>query len=652
LALSLSPAPQPDAAGAPRITVRAIAIGALCVVFLAWGGHFTRHIGHTTKMGQDHLPWDAVVPLLLLAVGVNKLLQKLRPSWMFTRHELMLVFGMALIASALPAYFMGHLIANVAAPFYFASVENRWAEFIQPHLPPWAVVSDPVANRWFFEGKPPGAPTPWEPWIVPLFWRLSLVVVIGFLGFCLVALFRKQWVENERLGFPLMALPTALVDPEPRGFFTAGLFNRPLFWVGFGLSIFPIAWNIIGYFEPLFPTIPNQFPAVQFGRDYPPIELRTYPLIIGVSYFMELDVSFTLLISHLFLTLQMGLFTRIGADIGPTMGGDSADFELWQGFGALCVIVPFSIYMARGHLSRVVRKALGRGRDVDDTGEFLSYRTAVLGLLASSLFIAGWCVAAGMGIGVTLIFLAFLVVIWIGITRMSIEGGLISTRTIQAQDVTYHVVGPVNIPARGMVGFALTETWHHDLKTILLADLANASRLFQDFRTERRRLLFAIGLSLVLVSVISALYQVSSSYQTGAFNYGGIYGPFVQSTFNTITTHIRDPFALKRYRALVALIGAATTAALLAARYVWPAFPLHPIGFAAATSYPPNRIAFSIFWAWAAKALLLRLGGIRAYRSGAFFFHGLIVGYFSGVAVSFLIDCIWFPGEGHSLALY
>ncbi len=83
-----------------------------------------------------------------------------------------------------------------------------------------------------------------------------------------------------------------------------------------------------------------------------------------------------------------------------------------------------------------------------------------------------------------------------------------------------------------------------------------------------------------------------------------------------------------------------------------PSFPLHPIGFAASTAYPVNRIVLSIFWAWLAKSVILRVGGIGAYRRASHFFLGLMMGYFVGVGVSFVVDFIWFPGDGHSLALY
>jgi hypothetical protein len=162
---------------------------------------------------------------------------------------------MASIGSALPSYFMAHLLANIAAPFYFPTPENGWATELHPYLVDWAVITDPTAAKWFYEGLPAGANIPWDVWITPLFWRLSLVAAIGCFCYSVVCIMRKQWVEHERLTFPLMELPLNMTEREPRGFFSVGFMNLPIFWLGFGFSIFFILWNMIGYFEP--PGLPN-----------------------------------------------------------------------------------------------------------------------------------------------------------------------------------------------------------------------------------------------------------------------------------------------------------------------------------------------------------------------------------------------------------
>ena len=100
------------------------------------------------------------------------------------------------------------------------------------------------------------------------------------------------------------------------------------------------------------------------------------------------------------------------------------------------------------------------------------------------------------------------------------------------------------------------------------------------------------------------------------------------------------------------LLGFGTVSAMAFLRYLFPWWPLHPIGFVTATTYPAKIVPFSIFISWLAKLIILRAGGIQLYRKAMPFFLGLMLGYFGGVAISFVIDVIWFPGEGHSLGLY
>ena len=73
---------------------------------------------------------------------------------------------------------------------------------------------------------------------------------------------------------------------------------------------------------------------------------------------------------------------------------------------------------------------------------------------------------------------------------------------------------------------------------------------------------------------------------------------------------------------------------------------MHPIGFALPRM---TWTVFSLFLAWACKAVILRIGGVQLYRRSRPFFIGLLAGYALGVALSSVVDWIWFPGQGHSI---
>jgi hypothetical protein len=85
--------------------------------------------------------------------------------------------------------------------------------------------------------------------------------------------------------------------------------------------------------------------------------------------------------------------------------------------------------------------------------------------------------------------------------------------------------------------------------------------------------------------------------------------------------------------------------AFLRGRFYW--FPLHPIGLAYQSTAGTSIYWFSLFIVWLAKLVILRYGGITAYRKGKPFFFGLGIGYVSAVVFSGVVDVIFFPGEMH-----
>ena len=60
-----------------------------------------------------------------------------------------------------------------------------------------------------------------------------------------------------------------------------------------------------------------------------------------------------------------------------------------------------------------------------------------------------------------------------------------------------------------------------------------------------------------------------------------------------------------------------------------------------------NNIGFPIFIGWVLKAGIVKLGGVKGFRDARPFFIGLILGHFFGIGISFIVDMIFFPGNGH-----
>jgi hypothetical protein len=80
-------------------------------------------------------------------------------------------------------------------------------------------------------------------------------------------------------------------------------------------------------------------------------------------------------------------------------------------------------------------------------------------------------------------------------------------------------------------------------------------------------------------------------------------------------------------------------------RFLW--WPLHPVGFGVVMTHSANVGVFSIFIVWVIKTLLIGLGGVQLYKKMQPAVIGMLAGYVICVFLSWLVDEIWFPGNGH-----
>ena len=429
---------------------------------------------------------------------------------------------MGLIASTLPTYFLSRLIASFCVPYYLADPTNRWGEFTHDYLPSWAVIEPGPALTWFFEGLPRGAPVPWEVWIGPLFWWLSLLAALCAVLLCTAVILRKQWIEYERLDYALMELPLAMVEEGDTPSRLPPFMRSPLFWMGFSFSIFGILWNIVSYFNPTFPVFPWRFESISFGRDFQPIRMNLYWPIVGFAYFINLDISFSICFFYLLAVIEEGLFNRFGVTISEAnFAGTSFVPVGWQMIGVWFTVVGWGLWIARSHLRDVFRKAFKGDAKIDDSDELLSYRGAVFGLLYGLLYMACWLYASGMGLWVIAVFLVVMMVVYIGISRIIAETGVITIRAVMVpQTFIMFTFGTTRLSAQTMVALGMSYGWCGDMKTTLMPALTHSVRLFDTIQHHKRQLVWALCLAMGVGIVASCLYIISMGYEGGAGNYG------------------------------------------------------------------------------------------------------------------------------------
>ena len=219
-----------------------------------------------------------------------------------------------------------------------------------------------------------------------------------------------------------------------------------------------------------------------------------------------------------------------------------------------------------------------------------------------------------------------------------------------AQTFTAFLFGSTWIPAQSMTSLALSYAGFCEIKNSFMPAFAHCARLSEVLRGHRRSAVWAVGLAVVVAVFVSVPWTIFLGYRHGAFNFNTwIFSYGGRLPFEYIVHKMRNPVEIDK--GLLAFLGLGgliySSFTLLRARFVW--WPLHPIGLTLASSWPIKMSAFSLFLGWLCKWIIVRLGGIKLYQRARPLFLGLIMGYFTGVAISNVIDFIWFPGQGHWL---
>ena len=228
---------------------------------------------------------------------------------------------------------------------------------------------------------------PWAAWLVPLVAWGSAMLAIYLLMIATMVVFRRPWVEQERLVFPLAQVPLEMLRGNDEGIFPE-LFRNPLMWVGFAL---PFAIQVLDGLNHYFFYVPEVrlvFDPLTLFRDSVRLHIFVNFAIIGVAYFLNLNVAFSVWFFPPVKPLPDRIFNVIGFQVkghNEALTGSSVALS-HQGMGAMLVLVAAILWTARGHLRQVFSAAFRRGVQADDGDEILSYRAAVWLWIACAIY--------------------------------------------------------------------------------------------------------------------------------------------------------------------------------------------------------------------------------------------------------------------------
>ncbi len=636
------------------IMMRTVLIGLIFSVIVSLWGQYASAQMNYSYITRTQIPLCLLVPFLLLILFPNLLLRLKYTSNALTTSELITIFCMGMVASTVPDWgLVRYLVSLIAAPGYFASPENQWVEHFYEFLPQWLVLSND--NREvsdFFAGLPSGRSIPWHAWVLPLFWWMSAMGILLLVGACLIVMLRKQWIEHERLRFPMGEVVLRLIEMDDDGSSIPRLYRNRIFQTGFLITFGIMIWNCVSFWEVL-PRIPiNPTVSLIIDPTFPPVNIRLAPYVLCFSFFVNLEILFSVWFFQLFRIIQTGMLNQFGIS-SPSTSIVPGGLVSIQFCGGLIMFVLWGGWMARDHLKQVFRHAFGRETKLRDEEELFSYRTAVFGLIAGVAYLIAWLYAVGFTLPIAVLFLFFLYVFYIGLARVIAEAGLIHLDLpINANTFTVGMVGSANMTGSTLTGLGLANAFARNWRTFTMVGLAHVVWLREYIWPNRRMLVLWISMAFVVSVVTSLMYVIYSGYTQGADNLNINLTNTGILFYNLIINWMRNATRITEMEIIFLLSGAAINMLLVAGRVFFYWWPFNPIGFVIGASAPIMNFMFSIFLAWLIKFLLMRFGGVGLYRKTQPLFLGILVGYVLGVAVAYVVDSVWFPDRPHVIEIF
>ena len=630
----------------PPPGLRALLIGAVGAGVIGAGVLYCNMVLQGSRIASYFNTPAALILFFFLILFVNTGLGLARRSWMLSRAELALIYIMWIVATAIPEWGLtSFLLPDLTSALYYATPENNWRELLLPLFPDWIIPApDPGPIAHLYEGAPKDLPIPWGFWLRPLWYWLPFVLALYLAMICCMVLLRKQWVDHERLVFPLVQVPLAMIqdDPARPGALLKPFFKNPLMWLGFSV---PALLQSINGLNPYFPAIPRLYwgTSIALFRNTIDIPIVLSFQMLGFSYFINRDIAFGLCFFYLLNTVQQGLFNILGLqEVDPVLGAYSrytGSIIVHQGFGAIIVLVLFGLWTARAHLGAVWRKAWHQDPQVDDGDEILSYRAALMGLLGSLVFMGVWLWQSGLPAWITPIYLFLTFVLFIGITRIVAEGGVAFIfAPMVVSDFVAAGFGTRALGPQGIVAFAFTYIWASDILTFVMASCANSLKLVEEAVKRRRRLVLGAMFAAILVTLASSVWaMIALAYRYGGVNTDGFFFNYVNLLpFENAASRLQELEGPHWENWSYTAMGAGIMTLLMMARQRFLWWPFHPLGFPISAVF--GTMFFSVLLAWLLKSAALKYGGPSLYLKTRPFFLGLILGQFVTAGLWLLIS--------------
>ena len=609
------------------VTWRAILIGLILIPpnsywvaqrSIVWGGS-------PTYMSVFYNVVFSLAFLTFLNIAARKLLNR----FALSQGELLTVYVILCMGTAVAGLDMvGMLVTLLGHPFWFATPENEWQNLFWKYVPRWLSVDNHRVLTGYYEGGSTFYSLEnIKGWLVPVLWWSGFVFALVFVMLCINVIMRKRWTEDEKLSYPIIQLPLEMTKEGG----ASGFFGNRLLWIGFAIAG---GMNMINSLHFLYPTVPSiPIRDIDIGRYF--VEkpwsavgwtpLHFYPFLIGLGYFIPLDLSFSYWFFYLFWKAQF----IVGSALGMR-GLPEFPYPYAQVYGALMGLIIILIWTSRRYLFHILRDVL-RGRAADQD-EPVRYRTALLGIISVMLLLTLFSYRAGMSLWVIFAFFVIYFGICLVITRMRAQLGppLHELNYGGPIHVMSWILGTRRLGSANLTMFSYYWFFNRSYTCHPMPHQLEGFKLAERTGMDSRRLASAMMIAAAVGIPVAFWVYLHMFYKEGAAsglgwhalgNGNHTFGSNLQYWLNNLS--LTDSIH-------VAFMGGGMAFTfflmVMRTRFLWCS--LHPIAYPLARDYNMNRMWFAIFISWAVKIMLFKYGGLKMYRKALPFFIGLILGEF------------------------
>jgi hypothetical protein len=630
------------------VTPRAIVAGLIAIVLTVLIVAWAELVTGTIMIGFLQLP-PVVVALLFAFAVLNRLLGRFAPRLRLSSQEMVVVYCMMLMASMITSRgLMEDLIPMQVSINYYADPASKWEETYFPHIKQWMVPWDiqggalqPVSVG-FYEGLRPGVPIPWRPWIAPTLIWLGLIGLVYAAFLAMSAFLQRLWADHELLSFPLVQLPLEMIGHQssrPGAALDAGrdfLRNR-LMWIGFAIPLVIFGLNGLHQIYPSIPGITTQMSVNQFLKGKPWSDLGYCVMFfslaaVGFFYLLPSEVLLSLWLFFILARVQILIGSSFGVQVRPMPHAGVNQFVGYQTLGAFFGLVIYMAYASWPRIRTMMQSAT-RLRDRADHDELLPYPVALGVLVVALAGILVYCSAMGMSLWVAIVeFGVYLFVEAIVMARSTAEAGMPMT---EGSFTPFDVIGLFTqkraVGVRSLTALAFTDIlFTRDLRGLVLTGFLDGQKMADEVGMRRRSLLGVFIGSILVSIVLAGVIHIILPYQRGAVTmYSYTYRSNAVSFWREFFPFATGGESFNWIAPVWSAVGLAVSLGLSLMRrsFVW--WPLSPLGYALSASWTTTVFWFPMLIAWVLKSVIMRYGGITAYRRARPAFLGLIFGEFT-----------------------